>query len=165
MRRTSPVILVALLVPMMAVAQGTSPWTVVRFPTDAPFTLKFVSTRPDGCGNCDAPTAHPVGPTGEAKIKRDDQHTTLDLDISGLPPGPSRFYVYAIDENNRATKLATFRTTYKETLELPPDKYQAFMLIVSAQDNLKGLPPRNRIVLYSAVPSGLKAVAKPSQPQ
>ena len=59
-----------------------------------------------------------------------------------------------------ARKIATLRTAYKATQALPTDEYEAFMLIVSPVENLSTLPSRKEIVLYSAVPRGLKAVPR-----
>ena len=42
----------------------------------------------------------------------------------------------------------------------PAREYETFMLIVSSVDNPSTLPARNKIVLYSAVPRGLKAVLR-----
>jgi len=135
-------------------AQAPSPWTVVRYPKDEPFDVGLVTTTaPAGCGKCDSPS-----PTGLVKVKRDDQYTTLEFVIGGLPSKPGKYYLYTIDGNGRAKRLDTLGTKYQTTRQLPPDEYETFMLIVSADANLRALPPRNKILLYSVVPRGLTAV-------
>jgi hypothetical protein len=146
----------------IAMGQGPSPWTVVRYPKDETFSVGLVTTSaPADCAKCDSPT--PSGTStarGIMKVTRDDRYTTIEFDIRGLPSNPGWYYLYTIDASGHAERLDSFRTQYTEKRQLDSDKYAMFMLIVSADGNIQKLPLRKRIFLYSVVPRGLRAVPR-----
>jgi hypothetical protein len=159
MRHLIAFALAALTVPALATAQGRPPWTVVRFPNDETFTAKLVSLAPAAdCGKCDEP---PSGPAGLVKVTRDEQQVTIDVDLKGLPAKPGRYYLYTVDDRGRTTKIAEFGTKFAKTLRLPAAENEAFMLVVSAQDDLTRMPPRNKLMLYSAAPRDLTVLPRP----
>jgi len=141
---------------MMALVQPPSPWTVVQYPSDVAFHTRLVPTSaPAGCDKCDVPM-----PGGEVTVTKDDEYTTLTFDIYDLPTNPGRYYLYLVDDRGHARRILALQTRFKGTHALPNEDLGAFMLIVSADDNLATLPSRDQIVLYSDVPKGLRAVPR-----
>src|SRR5438046_2794403 len=101
-----------LFMPPMIAAQ-LKPWTVVRFPSDEPFSVKFVSPEPaGGCEKCDSDRPAGQNATGQAKITRDAEHVTIEAEISGLADEPGRYYLYIVNEKGGAKKIAAFGTAY-----------------------------------------------------
>src|SRR6266496_4038954 len=150
--------ILSLLAPIVASAQG-SPWTVVRFPSETPVVVSLVGVnQPRGAGkedkNGSSRPSGPSGPSGFANITRGETSTNIVLNVGGLPAGTH--YVYLINVNGSARKLGTIEHRGKYEYNKPPEETEAFMIIVSTDGNLRTLPARNRIELYSVAPRNLQ---------
>jgi len=144
-----------LLLTTIAVLAQDAPWTVVRFPSETPVNVGLVGVdQPAGGGKQDTDTG---GPSGSARITRGDKSTNIVINISGFRGGTH--YVYLIDVNGRARKIDSFKGSYaKAEYNEPADEAEAFMIIISADGDITGLPPRNRIELYSVAPRNLPVI-------
>src|SRR6185295_698731 len=104
---------------------------------------------------------NPVGITGataRGTIIRDDNGTTIKLNLASLPADLAGLNIYAVDPTGAVTMLGpveiangvgTFTTT------TPLNK---FMLIASADENLAAYDPNTKIIFRSAVPSGFTVI-------
>jgi len=104
---------------------------------------------------------NPVGITGataRGTIIRDDNGTTIKLNLASLPADLSGLNIYAVDPTGGVTMLGpveiangvgTFMTT------TPLDK---FMLIASPVADLAAYDPNTKIIFRSAVPAGFTVI-------
>jgi hypothetical protein len=106
-------------------------------------------------------TLNPVnitGATGRATILRDDNGTTIKLNLNKLPADLASLNLYAVDSTGAVTMLGpvevangvgTFTTTTPLT---------RFMLVASPEASLTAYDPNTRIFFRSAVPAGLTVI-------
>ncbi|MFN2577945.1 MAG: hypothetical protein ABR607_09690 [Pyrinomonadaceae bacterium] len=99
-----------------------------------------------------------TGAPGRATILRDDNGTTIKLNLDRLPTDLTSLNLYAVDSTGAVTMLGpidvangvgTFTTTTPLT---------RFMLFASPEGNLRAYDPHTRIFFRSAVPNGLTAI-------
>ena len=149
---------ILLLAPALAFAQS-SPWTVVRFPSETPVHVGLVGTNAaGGCGKCDSVGPSGSGPSGFADITRGDTATKITISVNGLPAANN--YVYLIDVTGGARRLGTIKQSDKVDYETESKDGETFMIIISPDGKLTTLPARNRIVLYSTQPRDLSVIPK-----
>jgi hypothetical protein len=106
-------------------------------------------------------TLNPVnitGATGRATIVRDDNGTTIKLNLNKLPADLASLNLYAVDSTGAVTMLGpvevangvgTFTTTTPLT---------RFMLFASPEASLTAYDPSTRVFFRSAVPTGLTVI-------
>src|SRR5438477_6849177 len=106
-------------------------------------------------------TLNPVGitgATGRATILRDDNGTTIKLNLDRLPADLASLNLYAVDSTGAVNMLGpvevangvgTFTTTTPLT---------RFMLFASPEASLTAYDPTTRVFFRSAVPAGLTVI-------
>jgi hypothetical protein len=152
------------------VAAQTTPTTTVTTPTTVTETVQ----NPDGTftvieypvGKETIVTLNPVKITGKgtATILRDDNGTTINLNLSDLPSDLSTVNLYAVDQSGAVTLLgpvpiskglATFSTT------TPLNK---FMLVAAPDAALTTYDAKTQVLFRSAVPEGFAVVPHTTAP-
>lgn len=138
----------------VTVAQPASIWTVVRYPSDESIDARLVTPdSPGGGGKADS-----IEPEGRIQVLRDGSATTVSVELNGLKRG--MYTIYAVEASARVRPLGTFAApAHKKNYALPAT-YDTFMIIVSRDANLRSLPERDRIVLYSVAPKNLRVVRR-----
>lgn len=125
-------------------ADGT--YTVIQYPVGKEVTVDLT------------PGSSMSSAKGMARILRNGNQTSINLDLSGLPADASSYYVYAVDPAGAVTLLGPANISNgasRVTFTTPMDK---FMLVLSPNEGLNSITNDTTIVFRSAVPTGYAVV-------
>lgn len=129
-----------------AVQNPDGTWTVVQYPAGKEVVVDFTS----------APNFSTA--KGRAKIMRMPDHTSVTLDLSGLPADAAAMNLYAVDPFGKVTMLgpvAFMNGVSTQSFQTPLDR---FMLVLSPEANMTAYTPTAAYAFRSAVPQGLAVV-------
>jgi len=128
-----------------AVQNADGTWTVIEYPVNKEVFVDFT------------PSATVAGARGRAKVVRMNDHTMVNLDLSGLT-NPGNFNLYAVDPAGKVSLLgpvAVNNGTVTQTFTTPLNR---FMLVLSPEANLTAFTPETPVAFRSAVPQGFAVV-------
>ena len=164
---------VILVLSATALALGQQPTTTTV--TQTPTTVTKTVQHPDGTFTViEYPvkkevtlTLNPVtltNATGTATILRDDDGTTIKVNLTGVPADVTALNLYAVDEAGIVTSLgpvavASGAGTFTATTPL-----NKFMLIASPEASLTAYDPNTKVLFRSAVPEGFAVIPHTMQP-
>lgn len=99
-----------------------------------------------------------AGATGTATVLRDDNGTTIKLNLTGVPNDVTALNLYTVDANGALTSLGPITLsngvgTYTTTTPL-----NKFMLIASPETALTAYDAKTKVYFRSAVPAGYAVV-------
>jgi len=129
-----------------AVQNPDGSWTVIQYPAGKEVFVDFTP----------APTFSTA--KGRAKIMRMPDHTSVTLDLSGLPADAAAMNLYAVDPFGKITLLGPVTFTNgvaTQSFNTPLDR---FMLVLSPESNLTSYTPTAAYAFRSAVPEGYAVV-------
>ena len=104
---------------------------------------------------------NPVGITGataRGTIIRDDNGTTIKLNLASLPADLSGLNIYAVDPTGAVTMLGPVEIANGVGTFTTTTPLNRFMLIASPAADLAAYDPTTKIVFRSAVPSGFTVI-------
>lgn len=152
---------ITLSLSVFATAQDTTTTTTI--------TKKEVIANPDGTYSViEYPVGKEVtveltpfnmkGAKGWAKVLRNDDGTTVALDLSGLPTDAKNYYVYGVDNFGKVTLLgpAVIENGISKTTFTTP--MNQFMLVLSPNEGLTAFDTTTPVVFRSAIPQGYAVV-------
>ncbi len=155
----------------LALAQEKTTTTVTQTPTTVTKTVQ----HPDGTFTIiEYPvkkevtvTLNPVtitGATGVATVLRDDDGTSIKLNLTGVPAEITSLNLYAVDPTGAATLLGPITLTEGAATVTTTTPLNQFMLIASPEASLKIYDPNTKIFFRSAVPEGFAVVPHTTAP-
>ena len=104
---------------------------------------------------------NPVGITGataRGTIIRDDNGTTIKLNLASLPADLNGLNIYAVDPTGAVTMLGPVEIANGVGTFTTTTPLNRFMLIASSDENLSAYDPNTKIIFRSAVPSGFTVI-------
>ena len=104
---------------------------------------------------------NPVGITGataRGTIIRDDNGTTIKLNLASLPADLSGLNIYAVDPTGAVTMLGPVEIANGVGTFTTTTPLNRFMLIASPEANLAAYDPNTKIIFRSAVPTGFTVI-------
>jgi hypothetical protein len=104
---------------------------------------------------------NPVGITGataRGTIIRDDNGTTIKLNLASLPADLTGLNIYAVDPTGAVTMLGPVEIANGVGTFTTTTPLNRFMLIASPDANLSAYDPNTKIIFRSAVPSGFTVI-------
>jgi len=104
---------------------------------------------------------NPVGITGataRGTIIRDDNGTTIKLNLASLPADLSGLSIYAVDPTGAVTMLGPVEIANGVGTFTTTTPLNRFMLIASPDATLSAYDPNTKIIFRSAVPAGLTVI-------
>ena len=121
-------------------------YTVIQYPADKEVTVQL------------SPGTMIPGATGNARVLRHGDATTVNLDLANLTGDMNNFNVYAVDPSGALTLLGPVTVengVAKQTFTTPLDK---FMIVLSPEANLTTIADNTPVLFRSAVPQGFAVV-------
>jgi len=106
-------------------------------------------------------TLNPInitGATGRATILRDDNGTTIKLNLNKLPADLASLNLYAVDSTGAVTMLGPVEVANGVGTFTTTTPLSRFMLFASPEANLTAYDPSTRVFFRSAVPTGLTVI-------
>ena len=106
-------------------------------------------------------TLNPVGITGataRGTIIRDDNGTTIKLNLASLPADLTGLNIYAVDPTGAVTMLGPVEIANGVGTFTTTTPLSRFMLIASPDATLSAYDPNTKIVFRSAVPAGFTVI-------
>ena len=106
-------------------------------------------------------TLNPVGITGataRGTIIRDDNGTTIKLNLASLPADLAGLNIYAVDPTGAVTMLGPVEIANGVGTFTTTTPLSRFMLIASPDATLSAYDPNTKIVFRSAVPAGFTVI-------
>ena len=106
-------------------------------------------------------TLNPVGITGataRGTIIRDDNGTTIKLNLASLPADLTGLNIYAVDPTGAVTMLGPVEIANGVGTFTTTTPLNRFMLIASPDATLSAYDPNTKIVFRSAVPAGFTVI-------
>ena len=120
-------------------------YTIVEYPVGKETTLVFY---PVGI----------TGATGRGTIIRDDNGTTIKLNLASLPADLTGLNIYAVDPTGAVTMLGPVEIANGVGTFTTTTPLSRFMLIASPEANLSAYDPNTKIIFRSAVPTGFTVI-------
>jgi hypothetical protein len=98
------------------------------------------------------PRADIAYPEGKARVTRDNEFTSIDIEIRNLPRNPGRYFLYLIQDDNTAKQIAEFGTQLA-LLQRESSELESFRLAVSTDPGLTIIESgRDDVVMLSIAP-------------
>ena len=131
----------------LALAQDQkSAWTVIEYPLDRQVVVDLTPTE-----------AMPEA-KGTAKVTRDGEKTTIQVEISGLTGDTTSYTLYAVDHTGKVASLGAISVSDGSGVLVAETSLHKFMLALSPEADLTAINAETRVILRSAVPSGFEVV-------
>ncbi len=125
-------------------ADGT--WTVVEYPVNKEVYVDL------------SPQADMTGAKGRAKIMRMNDHTMINLDLSGLTGTANNFNLYAVDPMGKVSLLGPVAVNNGAATQSFTTPLNRFMLVLSPDGNLTSIGSDTAVAFRSAVPEGFAVI-------
>ena len=129
-----------------AVQNPDGSWTVVEYPVNKEVWVDLT------------PGANLTGAKGRAKVVRMNDHTMVNLDLSGLTGDATSYNLYAVDPWGKVSLLGPVNVNNGVATQSFQTPLNKFMLVLSPQGDLTTIGSDTQIAFRSAVPQGLAVV-------
>lgn len=127
------------------VANPDGTYSVIEYPVGKEVTVELMPYNMEGA-------------KGWAKVMRNDDGTTVALDLSGLPADAKNYYVYGVDNSGKVILLgpAVIENGISKTTFTTP--MSQFMLVLSPNEGLTAFETNTPVVFRSSIPKGYAVV-------